>query len=263
MNLDIAYSHGAFRIGDKYRSVQAGIEVTQMKINMTRIATLIAAVLIICSATAFAQPDGKGMNRMNPGQFPAMNAPQPDGQGMNRMNPGSVQGMNPQMKGMETGMQGRLPFIQPIFMGHGFALDGDEYHVLHVNVVKTAVVRPDYIRSLLGENNTPAEIAQKISTVKRITEVRGHLVFAGTPYALNITAYDNQSLSGDVLALPQTGRTEFAPETPEVVGQISISTSKYEGELLSTGTLTMDGKKYNVLLTSPMAQGVMGRPGKP
>jgi len=234
-----------------------------MKINTTRIATLVAAVLIIFSATVFAQPEGRGMNRMENGQFAGVNSLQPASQYMNGMKPGSGQGMNMQMKGMETGMQGRLPFIQPIFMGHGFALDGDEYHLLHVNVIRTAVVPPDYIRSLLGENNTPAEMAQKISTVKRITEVRGHLVFAGTPYALNITVYDNQSLSGDVLELPQTGRTEFAPEPPEVVGHISLSTSKYEGELLSTGTLTMEGKDYNALLTSPMAPGMMGRPWNP
>lgn len=120
---------------------------------------------------------------------------------------------------------------------------------------------PDYIRSLLGENNNPAEIAQKISTVKRITEVRGHLVFAGTPYALNITSFDNSSLSGDVLTLPTQGTTEFAP--PQVVGHISITTSKYEGELLSTGTLSMGDEEYNVLLTSPMAQGMMGRLGNP
>jgi len=252
-----------------------------MKTNTKKIAILILSVLTIFSATAFAQTGGQGMNRMDPGQFsgvnalqpesqgmnrmnlgifPAMNVPQPESQGMNRMNPGSVQGMNLQMKGM-GGMQGRQPFIQPIFMGHGFALDGDEYHILHMNVIRTAVVPPDYIRSLLGENNTPAEIAQKISTVKRITEVRGHLVFAGTPYALNITSFDNSSLSGDVLTLPTPGTTEFAP--PQVVGHISITTSKYEGELLSTGTLSMEDKEYNVLLTSPMAQGMMGRLGNP
>lgn len=240
MNLDKAYSQGAFRIGDKYRSVQTGIEVTQMKMNLTNIAMLIAAVLILSSATAYAQPDGQGMNRMNPGQFP---------------------GMNVQMKGMERGAPGMQPFIEPVFMGHGFAMVGDEFHILHVNVVKTAVVGPDYIRSLLGENNTPAEIAQKVSTVKRITELRGHLVFAGRPYALNITRYDNRSLSGDVLTLPAPGATEFAP--PQVIGHISITTSKYEGELLTTGTLTMEGNEYSVLLNSQMVPRMLGRPGIP
>lgn len=231
-----------------------------MKTNTKKIAILILSVLTIFSATAFAQTGGQGMNRMDPGQFSGVNALQPDSQGMNLMNPGSVQGMNLQMRGM-GGMQGRQPFIQPIFMGHGFALDGDEYHILHMNVIRTAVVPPDYIRSLLGENNNPAEIAQKISTVMRITEVRGHLVYAGTPYALNITSFDNSSLSGDVLTLPTPGTTEFAP--PQVVGHISITTSKYEGELLSTGTLSMEDEEYNVLLTSPMAQGMMGRQGNP
>ncbi len=245
MNLDKVYSQVTFRIGDKYRSVQIGFEVTQMKINITGIAMLIAAVVMLSSVTAFAQPGGQGMNRMNPGQFPGMNA---------------------QMKGVDRvtpGMPVMQPFIEPIFMGHGFALDGDEYHILHVNAVKTRVVAPGYARSLLGENMTPEEIAQNLNAGKRITEIRGHLVFADKQYALNITGYDNQSLSGDVLALPDTGGTEFAPETPEVVGYISISTSEYEGEMLSTGTLTMDGKEYDVLLNSPRAPIRIGRPGIP
>jgi len=192
----------------------------KMKANTKKILILILAVLTIFSATAFAQPSGKGMNGMNSGS----------GQG--------------------RGFQGMSPCIEPIFLGHGFALAGEEYHILHVNVIKTKVLPADYIRSLLEDNKTPREIAQAINSMRRTTEVRAHLRFAGVPYALNITSYDNRSFAGDVLTLSPLGMnlTNF---TPTVVGNISLSISEYEGEVLSTGTLTMNSTDYKVLLTSP------------
>jgi len=191
-----------------------------MKANTKKILILILAVLTIFSATAFAQPSGQGMNGMNSGS----------GQG--------------------RGFQGMSPFVEPIFMGHGFALAGEEYHILHVNIIKTKVLPADYIRSLLEDNKTPREIAQAINSMRRTTEVRAHLRFAGVPYALNITSYDNRSFAGDVLTLSPLGMnlTNF---TPTVVGNISLSISEYEGEVLSTGTLTMNSTDYKVLLTSP------------
>jgi hypothetical protein len=192
----------------------------KMKANTKKILILILAVLTIFSATAFAQPSGQGMNGMNSGS----------GQG--------------------RGFQGMSPCIEPIFLGHGFALAGEEYHILHVNVIKTKVLPADYIRSLFEDNKTPTEIAQAINSMQRTTEVRSHLRFAGVPYTLNITSYDNRSFAGDILTLPPLGMnlTNF---TPTVVGNISLSISEYEGEVLSTGTLTMNGTDYKVLLTSP------------
>ena len=192
-----------------------------MKANTKKVAIVIFAVLTIFSATAFAQPFGQGMNRMNSGS------------------------------GTGPGGQGMSPFIEPIFMGHGFALAGEEYHILHVNVIKTKVLPVDYIRSLLEEYKTPVEIAQKISSVERDTEIKAHMRFADVPYTLNITSYDNQSLSGDILTLPQKG-TYQKDFIPTVAGHISLSTSNYEAELLFAGTLTLEGKEYKVLMTSPM-----------
>ncbi|MDP3105851.1 MAG: hypothetical protein Q8M95_14740 [Candidatus Methanoperedens sp.] len=198
-----------------------------MKANTKNVAIVILTVLTIFSATAFAQPSGQGMNRM--------------------------------MSGTGQGGQGMSPFIEPIFMGHGFALAGEEYHILHVNVIRMKIVSPGYVFSLLKEYNTPVEIAQKISSVERYTEIKAHLKFAGVPYALNITSYDNKSLSGDILTLPQPGafQKDFIPA---VTGHISLITSNYEAELLSDGILTLEGKEYKVLMTSPMRSGKgMGR----
>jgi len=146
-------------------------------------------------------------------------------------------------------------FVEPIFMGHGFAFDGDNvsnYHILDVTAQKTKDASPGFIRSLLWKNKSHEAIRTKINDEQMSTITRGHLRFAGKEYALNITNYDNKSLTGDILTLPQHGanRTSFIPT---IVGNVSLTISNYEGDLLSNGTLKMNGTEYKVLLTSPMA----------
>ena len=143
-------------------------------------------------------------------------------------------------------------FVEPIFMGHGFALVGDNYHILDVTAQKTKDTSPGFIRSLLWNNKSHDEIRTEISNEQILTSTKGHMRFAGQEYALNITSYDNKSLAGDILTLPQRGadRTSFTSST---VGNISLTISNYEGDLLSNGTLNINSTEYKVLLTSPMA----------
>jgi hypothetical protein len=183
---------------------------------ITRNSILISAVVLICAYTAaivIAQPPGMGMEK---------------GKGQARS------------------------FVEPIFMGHGFAFEGENYHILDVSAQKTKDASPGFIRNLLRNKKTHEEIRNEINNEQISNSTKGHLRFAGQEYALNITGYDNKSLAGDILTLPQRGadRTSFTPST---VGNISLSISIYEGDILSNGTLTINNKEYKVLLTSPMA----------
>ena len=122
--------------------------------------------------------------------------------------------------------------IVPIVMGHGFALnpsDTTQYHVLDVT-------------------------AMKISNATQ-SRTRANLRFAGQPYSLTISGYTNTSLVGTIYTRPPRG-TNQTGFTPSEAGSISLSMSKYEGVMLSNGTLTMTSGTnytgtYNVLLTSP------------
>jgi hypothetical protein len=143
-------------------------------------------------------------------------------------------------------------FVEPILMGHGFALRGDQYHILDVNVIRMGDTSPGFIRSLLWKRKSPEEIAKEISDAQTSTRIRAYLRFAGEAYTLNVTGYDNQSLTADVLTMPQSGGTNQTNFIPTAAGHISLLMSKYEGDTLSTGTLTMNGTDYKVLLTSPM-----------
>jgi hypothetical protein len=183
---------------------------------ITKNTMLLSAVLLICAVmavTVIAQPPGMG-------------------------------------KEMDKGHE--RSFVEPIFMGHGFAFNGDKYHILDVTAQKTKDASPGFIRSLLWNKKSHEEIKNEINNEQISNSTKGHLRFAGQEYALNITSYDNTSLAGDILTLPQRGadRTSF---TPTKVGNISLSISSYEGDILSNGTLTMNTTDYKVLLTSPMA----------
>ncbi len=182
----------------------------------TKATILIAAVMLVSTVTAatvFAQPFGMGI-------------------------------------GKERGHA--RSFVEPILIGHGFALKGDEHHILDVNALRMSDTSPGFIRSLLWQKKSPEEIAKEIQNNTQVaTTTRAHLRFAGQAYALNVTGYDNQSFTGDVMTLPPRG-TNQTGFTPATVGHISLSISKYEGDVLSTGTLTMNGTDYKVLLTSPM-----------
>src|SRR5574341_2084669 len=59
------------------------------------------------------------------------------------------------------------PSVRPLLIGHGFALNGNEYHVLDVN-------------------------AMIVNKKQNNTQPRANLRFAGQAYALNVTGYDNQ-----------------------------------------------------------------------
>ncbi len=41
-------------------------------------------------------------------------------------------------------------FVEPIPIGHGFALNGDQYHILDVNAIKMSNLPPGFIRSLFS-----------------------------------------------------------------------------------------------------------------
>ncbi len=140
-------------------------------------------------------------------------------------------------------------FAEPLLIGHGFALKGDEYHILDVNAIRMSNVSSSFMRSLLWGGKGPEDIAKEIQNAESGETIRAHLRFGDQVYALNVTSYDNQSLKGDILTLPPRGKdkTDFTQAT---VGQISLSISKYEGDLLSTGTLTINNTDYKVLMAS-------------
>ncbi len=162
---------------------------------------------------------------------------------------------------------GRL-IVEPVLMGHGFALNPtneSQYHILDITAIASANISSSTIRSLLSEKKTRAEIAADIRNYiqNAPTTAKGDLWFAGQAYTLDITSYTNQSINGNVMTLPARG-TNYSTFTPTPVGSIALSMSEYEGAVVSAGTLTMNDTNYTVLLTSPLMpsrSGMLGMGG--
>lgn len=143
------------------------------------------------------------------------------------------------------------PHLEPVLIGHGFALAGEEFHALSVSIIKTRVLPPRDIREFLKENKTVEEIRKELEKNNKIFVYRGNIKFAAQHYALNITHFDNTSLDADILKLPprEPGMPQINESiAPDVVGRISIAVKDYEGSRVGTGALSIDGKSYNVLL---------------
>ena len=181
-----------------------------MRLTM-KTAILFAAIVLVSAVTAitvFAQPSAPGHSKGHLRPFVENMSESPEDR-------------NESAEGLQV-----RPFVEPVLKGQGYALQGDQYHILDVNAIKTS------------------------GSAQMATKTVSHLRFADQAYTLNVTGYDNKSLTGNVLTLPPRG-TNQTGFTPATVGHISLSISNYEGKMLSTGTLTMNGVDYKVLLASP------------
>ena len=181
---------------------------------------VLAALLLSIAVTgvAVSQPVQKGK---------AMGKVAPQG-----LTPGGVAGEISMNKAM------RAP-IRVVHSGHGFALNGDEFHVLRVHIVRARQVQPAYIRGLMEANESIEQIRAEIEGAEGQQIYRGHLRLGENRYRLgNISVTDsgdNQVVNADVMERGENGA---------IVGAISVTTMDHEGARISDGELTMSGGQY-------------------
>lgn len=190
-----------------------------------KIAGLSLVLLLLGSGVAFAQPMGR-------------------------------EGVPPGLQGKQLppGLEKRpvpRPHIEPLLSAHGFALSGDEFHLLSIRIIKTRILPPKDVQGMLRENKSFEDILSELEKDNKVFITRGTLRFGTKRYTLNITSFDNRTLEADIITLPP--REPRMPPInksvvkPEVVGHITISVSAYEGARVGTGEITIDGKSYRAL----------------
>lgn len=143
------------------------------------------------------------------------------------------------------------PHIEPLVSAHGFALSGDEFHLLSISVVKTRALPPRDVLGMLRGNRSFEDMLGELEKDGKAVVTRGTLKFGTKHYGLNITSFDNKTLEADIVTLPpREPRMPPINESvkPEVVGHIKISVSPHEGARVATGEVTIDGKTYKALL---------------
>lgn len=157
-------------------------------------------------------------------------------------------------KQMPPGLEKRpvpRPHIEPLVSAHGFALSGEEFHLLSISVLKTRALPPRDMLGMLRGNKSFEDILGKLEKDGKTVVTRGTLKFGTKHYGLNITSFDNKTLEAEIITLPQPRMPPIPTNEsvkPEVVGHIKISVEPYEGARVATGEITIDSKNYKALL---------------
>lgn len=140
--------------------------------------------------------------------------------------------------------------VDVIHSGSGFALLGDESHVLRLNVEALLPLEPMYIRKLLASNKTLSEIRDEIEAKAGETVYRGSIRLDRNIYPLvNMRLlYSSENITELKADVARSGSGPGEQETA-IVGRIALTIAPSEGGMIGKGELEMEGKgKYNVLL---------------
>jgi len=146
----------------------------------------------------------------------------------------------------------RVP-VAVVYSGHGFALNGDEFHVLRIQVIKVREPKPREIMGYIGANMSLKEL--KAAIAKERPRYRGRLRVGEELYRLDNITTGDMTVSADLM--------NVSGLTRERAGHINITVMQYEGTRIGEGTLSMyKGAyigEYQVLLAVLPPHPIKGR----
>jgi len=171
-------------------------------------------------------------------------------------------------KGMAGHPDGGGPMCQPedgkfsgvpidiVQSGHGFALLGNESHLLRLNVESLCPLEPVQVWDMLATNKSLDEIRSNIQTKKCVTAYRGGLMLDREVFALiNIVispSIDNSTTLNADVSESRNHSAESEGNDAATLGRLSLKISPSDGGIVGKGDLELDGSKkagkYSVLL---------------
>ncbi len=165
-----------------------------------------------------------------------------------RMNPEKGYGM---MMNQNAGLPMGVP-VDVVYSGHGFALRGNESHILRLKVENILPLEPGQIRGLLASNKSLEEIRNDIQAKEGEETYRGSVILDHSIYPLieiATTGKDNTTSMNAYLAdldlLSATNGTA-------TLGSISVTVSPSDGGMIGRGELNLgsgpQAGNYSVLL---------------
>jgi hypothetical protein len=143
--------------------------------------------------------------------------------------------------------------VDVLYSGHGFALRGDQSHVLRLKVEALLPLEPRQIRSLLASNKSLEEIREDIQAKEGEETYRGSVILDRSIYpVINIEAIPAEDNSTVLKAdLADLDLLSAANETA-VLGSIYVTISPSDGGMIGKGELNLDrgpqAGRYSVLL---------------
>ncbi len=150
--------------------------------------------------------------------------------------------------------------VEIINGGHGFAINGDQFHVVNIRVENTRTIdalKALKIRDLLKSNNsnkTIGELKKEVMAIIGEPVYNGSLRLGQSSYKLVNIKVSSAGNSSSVDA----GLSSIAASS-SVVGHIKLTTEAHEGSRVSSGDLTLNGSSYKVLIDMmPVREGMQG-----
>lgn len=143
--------------------------------------------------------------------------------------------------------------VEVLYNGHGFALGGNESHILRLKVEAIMPLEPGQIKGLLASNKSLEEIRDDIRAKEGEKTNRGSMILDRSIYPLiNIVVSASGNNSTALKAdLADLGRLSPANDTA-ILGSISVVISPSDGGMIGKGELRIEhgplATTYSLLL---------------
>jgi len=242
------------------------LEVSKtMKFTVRSLALVSIVAMCLIAVPALSAPTGDGASKTqcNASEKSSCNAFQP---GMRPMwNSGTGSWGNPEM-----GMHGKEAFvmmkekngswkneswnatkaIEIRKSGSGFAMSGNQNHVVRMNI--EGKIKPDFadIKKLISDNKTlgqiKSEIKAKMNAEISAASYNGSLHLGQSNYnllniKLTLSGNNSSTMNADVAG----PKLNFTDKPTAVVGHITVTTSRQDNSTIGEGTLTMNSGQYS------------------
>jgi hypothetical protein len=164
-----------------------------------------------------------------------------------RMNPERGYGMMNQNAGLPMGVP-----VDVVYSGHGFALRGNESHILRLKVENILPLEPGQIRGLLASNKSLEEIRNDIQAKEGEETYRGSVILDHSIYPLIEIAIIGKDNTTSVNAYLADIDLLSAADGTTTLGSISVTVSPSDGGMIGRGELNLgsgpQAGNYSVLL---------------
>jgi hypothetical protein len=157
--------------------------------------------------------------------------------------------MSPQNEGFPMGVP-----VEVLYSGHGFALLGNESHLLRLKVEAIMPLQPGQIRGLLASNKSLEEIRDDIRAKEGEKTNRGSMILDRSIYPLiNIVVSSASGNNSTALKadLADLGPRSTANDTA-ILGNISVIIAPSDGGMIGNGELRIEHgpleARYSLLL---------------
>jgi len=230
---------------------------------------LASLLLIGLFGASLAEPDNNGMASPPSGEMGSQDAKTmpPQGAGFPMGDPGEgprpvndpkidapLDKMVPPIDGMIAPQNAGFPMgvpLEVLYSGHGFALSGNESHILRLKVESIMPLEPDQIRGLLASNKSLEEIREDILAKEGEKTNRGSVVLDREIYPLvNIAVSSHGNNSTELMAdLADSGSPS---NDTAILGSVSLTIAPSDGGMIGKGELRihqgMPSASYSLLI---------------